>query len=178
MASSAGRGLDNAEQYRMLRSPPRPRATSLGGYRPSMTATPLYHVGVLVEDLDAAMARFTELIGVTFGEPLSIRFDDVIDDGEHVDRELRVIYSVEGPPFLELIEAQDDGVWGRQHGEGLHHIGVWQDGLDARIAALAAAGTEPQAVIHHLGETLAVYLTPETAHGARLELVRVKKPAD
>ena len=97
--------------------------------------------------------------------------------GAQTQRSLRLIYSVEGPPFLELIEAQEDGVWGRQHGEGLHHIGVWQDGLDARIAELAAAGVEPQAIIHHLGETLAVYLTPETAHGARLELVR-RKPSD
>jgi hypothetical protein len=63
------------------------------------------------------MARFTELIGVTFGEPISIKFDDVVEDGAHTDRLMRVIYSVEGPPFLELIEAQEDGVWGRQHGK-------------------------------------------------------------
>jgi hypothetical protein len=144
----------------------------------AVTATPLYHVGVLVEDLDAAIVRFGELIGVTFKEPISLRFDDIIEDGEHVDRELRLVYSVEGPPFLELIEAQDDGVWGRQHGEGLHHIGVWQETREARIAELAAIGAEPQVIVHHLGETLAVYLSPESAHGARLELVRPRKPAD
>ena len=114
---------------------------------------------------------------MTFGEPVSVRFDDIVEDGVRVERELRLVYSVEGPPFLELIEAQDDGVWGRQHGEGLHHIGVWQNGLEARIAELAAIGAEPQVIVHHLGEALAVYLSPESAHGARLELVRQRKPA-
>jgi catechol 2,3-dioxygenase-like lactoylglutathione lyase family enzyme len=141
----------------------------------AVTATPLYHVGILVEDIDAAIARFGELLGLTFGEPLDMRFDDIVEDGQRVVRDLRLVYSVEGPPFLELIEAQPDGVWGRQHGEGLHHIGVWQEGLEARVMELAASGTEPQAIVHHRGETLAVYLSPETAHGARVELVRTRQ---
>ncbi len=139
-----------------------------------MTATPLYHVGVLVNEIESAMVRFGELLGLTFGEPLTLRFDEVIEEGRRVDRDLRLVYSIEGPPFLELIEAQDDGVWGRQHGEGLHHIGVWQDALEARLIELAASGVQPQVIVNHLGETLAVYLTAESAHGSRIEFVRRK----
>ena len=75
-----------------------------------------------------------------------------------------------------MIEAQDGGLWGRQHGEGLHHIGVYQDQLEARILELPGLGAQPQAILRLLGETLAVYLSPESSHGTRIELVRSRPP--
>ena len=78
---------------------------------PRVTATNLYHVGVLVTDLDAAMAQFAEVLGVTFGEPRTVAAV-VVEGGTTTERPLHVVYSIEGPPFLELIEAQEGGVWG------------------------------------------------------------------
>lgn len=137
-----------------------------------MTGTPLFHVGVLVEDIDAAIVRFGELLGLTFGEPLIMTLEDTTVDGVKFEGSITFVYSVEGPPYLELIQSQDSGLWGRQHGEGLHHIGVSQDDLEARILELQAVQAEPQAIISHLGRAVAVYLTPDSAHGTRLEYVR------
>ncbi len=137
-----------------------------------MTATNMYHVGVLVEDLDAAMARFGQVLGLTFPEPRTIHLSDLVEYGETVVRDLRVVYSNEGPPFLELIEAQDGGLWGHQHGEGLHHIGMWQDGLEARMAEMQAAGLPAEAVVTIDGTLIAAYLPPGPVHNTRIELVR------
>ncbi len=87
-----------------------------------MTATNLYHVGVLVRD-------------------------------------------------LELIEAHDHGVWGHHHGEGLHHIGSWQEGLEDKLRAMLAAGIATEATITIGGQLIAAYLDPGPVHGTRVELV-------
>jgi len=141
---------------------------------PTVTATNLYHVGVLVEDLDAAMARFGEVLGLTFEEPRTLSLDDhaeVISKGERIGGELRVVYSVEGPPFLELIQAHDHGVWGRHHGEGLHHIGSWQEGLREKLEEMAAAGIATEATISIGEDLIAAYLEPTPVHQTRIELV-------
>jgi catechol 2,3-dioxygenase-like lactoylglutathione lyase family enzyme len=135
-----------------------------------MTATNLFHVGLLVHDLPAAVRRFSDLLGLRFAEPQT--FTVVVDEpGGSTTRELRAVYSVDGPPFLELIEAQDDGIWAEAHGEGLHHIGVWEDDLAAREAALRRAGVPPAATIHLDGRLVAIYMAAAEAHGARVELV-------
>jgi hypothetical protein len=135
-----------------------------------VTATNLYHVGVLVTDLDAAMAQFAEVLGVTFGEPRTVAAV-VEEGGTRTERPLHVVYSIEGPPFLELIEAQEGGVWGGHHGEGLHHIGSWQTGLAERLAAMAEAGVIPEAVMTIDGTLIAAYLEPSHLHQTRVELV-------
>ena len=138
-----------------------------------MTATPLYHVGILVDDLDAAVTHFGSELGLTFNEPRLIHLDQLEEHGEPApERDLRVVYSVEGPPFLELIEAQEGGVWGHQHGEGLHHIGSFHEDLAGRVAELLAAGTPPECTVRIGGELVAIYLGPEHTHRTRLELVR------
>lgn len=60
-------------------------------------------------------------------------------------------------------------------GEGLHHIGVYQSDLEARILTPPDLGAPSQAILRRVGETLAVYLSPEAAHGTRIEFVRRRK---
>ena len=138
-----------------------------------MTATPLYHVGVLVDDIDSAIVHFSAQLGLTFNEPRVIALEQLLEAGVPARaRDLRVVYSVEGPPFLELIEAQDGGVWGHHHGEGLHHIGSYHDDLAGRVAELADRGTPPECTVYIAGELIAIYLGPQHAHNTRVELVR------
>jgi catechol 2,3-dioxygenase-like lactoylglutathione lyase family enzyme len=144
-----------------------------------MTATNLYHVGILVTDIEAAKAHFAALLGLTFGETRVVALKDVEDHGVVTDVDLPVAYSVEGPPFLELIEAREGGTWGIQHGEGLHHVGVWQDDLAERVAELLAAGHAAECVVRRPdGTMMATYLDVEHphVHGTRLELVGRQPP--
>ena len=40
-----------------------------------MTASNLFHVGILVPDLDEAVARFAEVLGLSFKEPAVAHVD-------------------------------------------------------------------------------------------------------
>lgn len=140
-----------------------------------MTAIELFHVGVLVGDLEGAISRFSARLGLTFETPRAI--DVVVEEGgSGRPRTVRVAYSIEGPPFVELIESQPDGLWGRHHGEGLHHVGGWDGEFGVGgIAPGEAGSSRPDsphgARIFRDGELAAVYLPSADLHGVRVELV-------
>jgi len=120
---------------------------------------PHFHVGILVKDIEAAAADFTALLGVEF-EPVR---SQLVATGETT----RLCYSLQGPPYLELMEMTGDGIWSSAHGEGLHHIGAADPSVPGRCTAFggevdlvsAAGDGSPQVVITR----------PEALHGVRLE---------
>ena len=85
--------------------------------------TPYFHVGILVADLDAAIRRFSQVLGLRFG-PVSDT-QTPVDSGTITVEHIRPTYSVDGPPYTELIEGSGDGLFSLQNGEGLHHLGIW-----------------------------------------------------
>ena len=80
---------------------------------------PFFHVGILVRDVEAARADFTAQLGVEF-EPVH---SHKIATGETT----RFCYSLQGPPYLELVEMTGTGSWSPEQPEGFHHIGVGCD---------------------------------------------------
>lgn len=137
-----------------------------------MTASDLCHVGILVEDIEEAMARFSEVLGLTFKDP-EIAHVDRFEQGEIVEAlDLRITWSVEGPPYLELLESQDnDGIYGRAQ-EGLHHIGLWEDDPEALVERLRELGIGKEATQYTPEDRiLATYTAPHDMYGARLEFI-------
>jgi len=134
---------------------------------------PAYHVGVLVRDIAAARRRFSAALGITFGpvEPRVLNFTSGEND------EVALCYSVEGPPYLELIEASGGGLFGLQHPEGVHHIGAWVTDGSSHCAALGAHGVavdrQLQSVDGPYGhsENFVWFNAPADLHGVRFEFV-------
>jgi hypothetical protein len=137
-----------------------------------MERLPYYHAGVLVCDLMEATARFATLLGVQFGRPRVLNLSGCEVRGEPGEGELRYVYSLQGPPYLELVECQASGLWGREHGEGLHHIGKQETDLPARLAELLRDGAHPEAVLRADARLRAVYLPRSAACGVHIELVQ------
>jgi hypothetical protein len=52
-------------------------------------------------------------------------------------------YSLQGPPYIELIERREGTMFGRL---GLHHIGVWSDDPASESARLDALGWPRESV--------------------------------
>jgi catechol 2,3-dioxygenase-like lactoylglutathione lyase family enzyme len=139
-----------------------------------MPATKVFHLGILVNDLEAARALLSGLLGVTWDEIREASVDVTTTAGTERS-EVRLCFSVEGPPFVELVQAQDGGgVYSRSHGEGLHHVALWEEDLDARLEELAAEGVNPECVVGWPGDPtmLAAYLPPAVGGGTRVELIR------
>jgi hypothetical protein len=91
----------------------------------------LYHVGIVVPDIETAKVHFTDLLGITWGPTLETESIDLRDgDGNELVLPNALCYSVE-PPHLELVLEVPGSVWECNEHSNLHHIGVWTDALPA-----------------------------------------------
>jgi catechol 2,3-dioxygenase-like lactoylglutathione lyase family enzyme len=89
----------------------------------------LYHVGIVVPDLEAAQARLSDLLGITWGPVMDIAAMDIRDgDGNELTVPNKLCYSVDDP-HIELVEEVPGTVWVCNEHSNLHHIGYFTDAL-------------------------------------------------
>ena len=120
---------------------------------------PFFHVGILVRDVEAARADFAARLGMEF-EPVH---SQKIATGETT----RFCYSLQGPPYIELVEMTGTGSWSPEQPEGFHHIGVSDPGVPARCAAF---GNRVEVIAPGDDDVPRVVLThPQALHGIRVE---------
>lgn len=98
----------------------------------------LYHIGLTVPDLRAAMEQYADAFGFGWA---TVRESThaVVVDGEQRQAQIAVTYSLQGPPYLELIEERRGAVWGAD-GLALTHVGFWAEDVSAAMQALDASG--------------------------------------
>jgi catechol 2,3-dioxygenase-like lactoylglutathione lyase family enzyme len=132
---------------------------------------PFAHIGILVDDLDEAIERYTRL-GLTFMEPKTVRVERLVENGTETALDLRITFSNEGPPRWELLEAVGDGMYGAQHGEGLHHVAEVVEDPIPRMQELERAGFPMVAAQYRPdGSMIVGYLQPGDLNGIRLEVI-------
>ena len=110
-----------------------------------------YHLGFTVPDLDAAAAQMRAATGVEWRP---------VHSGRLGEWEYRITFSVQGPPYLELVEGPAGSPWDSSAGPRLDHLGIrlelvdvaqqpafvetWQaPGAALPVLPLRAADTEP-----------------------------------
>ena len=126
-----------------------------------------------MRDIAAARHRFGIALGITFG-PVESR---VLNFTNGESDNIRLCYSVEGPPYLELIEANGAGVFGLQHPEGVHHIGAWVTDGPSHCAALQAQGVGVDRQLqssdgpYGRSQNFMWFNDPAHLHGVRFEFV-------
>jgi hypothetical protein len=98
----------------------------------------LFHVGVTAVDLDAATAQLSRDLGVTWkiGRP---RVMDLVIDGQARQAEMRIAHTMQGPPYIELIQCVPDTPWA-EASVGVHHVCYWAEDAVAACAAMEASG--------------------------------------
>lgn len=122
----------------------------------SVVAAP-FHIGIVVRDLEQAMEELTQAAGVAWSEPMA---------REMGEWSFRLVYSVDGPPHIELVEGPPGSPWDASDGPRLDHAGWWADDVAGEQARLEAAGI---ALDTQLPIPTAVYMRGP-ATGLRLEL--------
>lgn len=98
--------------------------------------TRVFHVGFVVPRIEEAMDQFGEALGLRW-RPV---FEGMFQSG---DRRfpVRSVYTIEGPPAVELLEAVPGTVLDSQRGGvEFHHLGWWVDDLAGEAAHLEAQG--------------------------------------
>ncbi len=137
-----------------------------------MTGVPFMHAGLLVHDLDEAIETFGATLGMSFTEPVVSHNEGFSEERRVRPVDIRYAYSFDGPPHYELIEAHEHGLYGRQMGFGLHHLGMWSGDCASTLDSLTALGLEVEATIRSpQGELLAAYFKPTGLQGMRLEVM-------
>ena len=116
----------------------------------------LYHVGIRVRDLEAAMAELGAGLGITWATVQERQQRLWTPAGGSITTPLRFTYSCEGPQHVELLEGQPGTVWYADESPGMHHQGIWVDDVAAETERFIA-----------LGWTLeAAQLSPEEGYGS------------
>ena len=142
-------------------------------------------VAMLVKDLDETVEQYWKAFGIgpwhfyTYGRPLVKKMSYY---GKPAEYKMRVALSYFGPMRVELIEAQEgDTVYAdfiKEHGYGLHHLGLLVEDMEAALAQAEAAGFKmimdgsgfgPDGDGHY------AYLDTEERLGAVLELIERPK---
>jgi catechol 2,3-dioxygenase-like lactoylglutathione lyase family enzyme len=123
---------------------------------------PYFHVGILVRDIEAAAEDFSALLGLQFEPTRTAQ----AFSGET----MKFRYSLQGKPYLELVQIAGTGIWGPEVGEGLHHIAFAEPDVPGRCVAF---GNQADTVVQGEDGTARVIFTrPEALHGIRVEYLQ------
>ena len=99
-----------------------------------------FHSGIVVADLETAMAQLGAALGVRWAKVQQARYTYASPTGP-VPTEHRYTYSMGSAPHVELIEGAVGSIWEPTTQADLHHLGYWAEDLAASSAALTAAGS-------------------------------------
>jgi methylmalonyl-CoA/ethylmalonyl-CoA epimerase len=142
-------------------------------------------VGFVVKDLEASVEAWYRLFGIgpwhfyTYGKPLVNRMSR---HGRPAEYRMRVALSWLGPLRIELIQPlEGDTVYEdfvREHGYGLHHLGVLVTDMRGSLAQADTAGlamTMDGAGFGRGGDGHYAYLDTEGRLGTTIELIQRPK---
>jgi methylmalonyl-CoA epimerase len=124
----------------------------------------IHHIAIAVADLDAALAFYRDALGVQVGARREVPAEGV-----------EIAFLPMGEAELELLEAlEPDNSIGRfleKRGEGIHHVCLLVEDIEAAVARLEAAGARMTGEIRTNEEgTRYAFIHPKSAHGVLIEL--------
>jgi methylmalonyl-CoA/ethylmalonyl-CoA epimerase len=129
--------------------------------------TDIDHVGIAVEDLDAAVAQYGRLLGVEPAHRERVR-----------DQGVEEVLFAAGSSYIQLLGALGpDTPVGRSlasRGPGLHHVAYRVDDIEASLAHLRAEGARLVDETPRLGSrnTMIAFVHPVAMGGVLVELVQ------
>jgi hypothetical protein len=142
-------------------------------------------IGFVVKDLDAAVEQYWRLFGVgpwhfyTYGKPLVKKMSR---RGRPVEYRMRIALSNIGPLRIELIQPlEGDTVYSefvRDHGYGIHHLGILVEDMGDALGRAASAGlamTMDGSGFGLDGDGHYAYLDTEDRIGTTVELIQRPK---
>ncbi len=140
-----------------------------------MRAEDQFHVGIVVDDLDSALAELSELFGYEWCDEFNVPTPVTFPAGDRVV-DMRFAYS-KTSPRLEVIQSVAGTLWEPATGSGIHHLGYWSDDVAGDSQELARRGFAMEAVGRKPdGSTLFAF--HRGSSGPRIEIIsREVKPA-
>ena len=129
--------------------------------------TDLYHVGLIVDDIDTAAKRLTAVNGYGWTKPVEAVLAVTTPERDY-EVPFKFIYSLQAP-HLELIQQVPGTIWAPVPGNAAHHLGYWAADLTVTAAALEDAGYRQEA--RPAGDELSMFAYYTDPAGVRIEIV-------
>lgn len=128
-----------------------------------------YHTGIIVPDLEAAMARLSALGGYRWINPVSYTLPFRTASGTQ-ELTSTFVYSLQAP-HLELVQEVPGTPWAAAPGNAIHHLGYWTDNLAETAQWLEDKGFAFEATADTAPPDLALFAYYVDAAGIRIEIV-------
>jgi len=131
-----------------------------------MSIKKIDHIAIVVENLDRALGVYRDALGMT-----------VTDVREMPEQDVKMAFLPTGDSEIELLEplSAESGI-GRylaKRGEGLHHVCLEVDDIEATLADLRAKGAQLIDEAPKQGAYGRIaFIHPKGAHGVLVELVQ------
>jgi hypothetical protein len=131
----------------------------------------LYHVGLVVEDLDRTLDTMGKLLNYRWTAPFDVLVPVRFTDGREAKYRCKFVFTMQAP-HIEYIQAiPGSSIWETTSGNAMNHLGYWTSDLAASCREFEAAGMSME--VCGLGpsgepEGFAYYKTSE---GLRFEII-------
>jgi hypothetical protein len=135
-----------------------------------MGLSEMYHVGIVVPDVEAGRERLTELLGTMWGPIVEAEIEVRDGNGDVAKVALKMCYSTEAP-YLELIAERPGTPWVCNPHSNLHHIGFYSDALGSDSTGLAGAHCPIDLAQHGEEGSTTGWVYHRDPLGIRIELV-------
>jgi quinol monooxygenase YgiN/catechol 2,3-dioxygenase-like lactoylglutathione lyase family enzyme len=117
-----------------------PKVTTYRDLVPAPPAQPsFFHTGIVVPDLEKAVARYSDVFGIEFTEPATFEIPRLEDPDPHPAK-LVAVFSRTEPPYYELIQAEGSGITSAAHAGKILYYGVWEPDMRSRVDRLNEQG--------------------------------------
>jgi len=130
----------------------------------------IHHIAIVVHDLDAALALYRDALGLEMTERRAVPEEGV-----------EIAFLPAGEGEIELLHPLDEenGVarFLEKRGEGVHHICLAVEDIEATMERLREAGAQLLSEEPHVNEhgTRFAFIHPKSTHGVLLELYEVSE---
>jgi len=138
-------------------------------------STRFHHVGIVVKDIDAALARYGAAFGVDAGKvKVDVgRYETAQGDGEQFKFAFFPVGNDTYIEFVQPITAGPTATFLAKHGEGMFHLAfasndVGDASQTVQAAGIPLVGANPDAS----GEETSLFFHPKHAHGVLLQVVK------
>ena len=103
----------------------------------------IFHIGIRVPNIHAAMKEMGESLNVTWAELVENPSQSpwTPDDGQQ-SIPLKFVYSCESGQHLELLEGLPGSFWDGSKNPGVHHFGIWVDDVKTETERLLGLNWE------------------------------------
>ena len=136
---------------------------------------PFFHVGFIVPDLDSAMEEFQAALGIEWRERIDAIVPLLGPDGV-IESNVYSVYSVGGPPAIELIQSVQGTPLAGNGGVSFRHLGFWTDRLASSSRDLDAHGWSCAATVHSSDKDQSRFTLHQSPHGFYVEIFDTATP--